>query len=108
MVNRYPDIIKFKTVPSDSVYDQNTGEWSEPGVSVELELKCRAEMNGTGKTVASNDGESLEYAYTVYLERSVPVFKFGQSVEVFNVDGLLISSSVKKFNRGQFNARLWV
>lgn len=108
MVTQYPHTLKFKTPSTDSVYDQNTGEWSDPVLGDDKELECRAEMNSKGELVPSKDGSQLKYAYTVYMNVDAPVFEFGQMVEVFNSDGLLIKDTVKKFSRGQLNARLWV
>ncbi|WP_231489911.1 hypothetical protein [Pedobacter sp. Leaf170] len=109
MVVQYPNDLKYSSSSAESVYDQESGTWSaaSPGVEQPF-IKCRAEMNDKGRLVASNDGTQLEYSYTVYMTKDCPVFNFGQIVEVHNSDGLLIKSSVKKFSRGQLNARLWV
>lgn len=109
MIVQYPHDLKYSSLPGESVYDQESGTWNNGigGVQQPL-LKCRAEMNDKGKLVASNDGVQLEYSYTVYTAKDCPAFMYGQVVEVLDSDGSLIKASVKKFSRGQLNARLWV
>ena len=108
MIIQYPHTLKYLTPSIDSVYNQDTGEWSDEVLGVEKELMCRSEMNSKGELVPSNDGAQLNYSYTVYMEVDAPVFEFGHIIEVINPDGLLIKDTVKKFSRGQLNAMLWV
>lgn len=108
MINQYPDELIFKAIQAESVYDQDSGTWTIPDNTDYTIIKCRAEINGNGETVYSNDGGELKYSYIVYLDRSCPLFKYGQFVEIINSDGIIFSGTVKAFKRGQLNARLWL
>lgn len=109
MVIQYPDNLKYKSVSADSVYDQETGKWTKPVAGVSFENECRAEPNGEGKTIPSNDGHELKYSFIIYMPKTAAVFRYGQNVEVYSKENRLIfSGKVQAFSLGQFNARLWV
>ena len=105
MVKQYPNSIFVQwstTTTKDAEGDPVRG------VAQAYESKCRAEVNGAGKTIASSDGSLINYSFTVYLPvanlADIPV---GAKVKLTLWDRE-VRATVKQFNRDGFNAKIWL
>lgn len=76
--------------------------WSRP-------VPCRFEPNGRASTVPVGEDRDYVYAYTVYLDRNCPEFRYGQLVRIFDECCNSIGDfRVRGFHRWQLVAKLWV
>lgn len=105
MVKQYPHRLVI-TTKTGSTQDGN-GNWL-PGTDTTIEKGCRAEPNGRNATVNSADGTAIVYDFNVYLPLPIDNIAVGAIAQVYNGDTLLCKSTVKRFNKGQLNARLWL
>lgn len=105
MVKQYPHTLKITTV-SGSVQDGN-GNW-QPGTPIMVEKVCRAEPNSRNAMVKADDGTQVVFDFTVYMPLPADSIAVGAQVKVYNGDELLGASTVKRFSKGQLNARLWL
>ena len=105
MVKQYPHRLVMTTA-TGSVQDGN-GNWVS-GSLVTTEKACRAEPNSRNATVKAEDGTAVQFDFTVYMPLPVDTIVVGSNVEVYNGDELLSTNTVKRFTRGQLNARLWL
>ena len=109
MVVQYPHTIKYNHVTQGEAYQNADGDWVVPEVTeAEVIQKCRLEVNGTGKKTAGEDGTLIEYGFAIYMPLDSKSIPFNQVVEVYNRSELIGKGSVKRFSRGQLNARAWV
>lgn len=107
MVIQYPYILKIFQ-ETESVFDQNTGDWI-PGTAEWVELgNCRDEINGSGARVTTPDGENYVYSAVIYTPLSTPSIGNGAKVEVWDGDEKRMSGNVVRFGKGQLNSRIWV
>lgn len=105
MIQQYPHTLKITTV-SGSTQDGN-GNW-QPGTPVTVEKPCRAEPNNRNALVKADDGTQVVFDFTVYMPLPVEIIAVGTQVKVYNVDELLGANTVKRFSKGQLNARAWL
>lgn len=105
MVKQYPHRLVI-TTKSGSTQDGN-GNWV-PGTDTIIEKGCRAEPNGRNATVKAADGTAIVFDYTVYLPLPIDTIVVGSKVDVYSGGELLATNTVKRFTRGQLNARLWL
>ena len=110
MVEQYPDILKFDVINGGSVgTDENGDTVIIPGTKVSISIKCRFEVNATGKTFPSADGQNTEYNWDVYApldQQDVP-----EHIDFIGIDkdGKVIASGVvKRFKRSQMNLSIKV
>ncbi len=105
MVVQYPDILTFKQVTGGSVEtDENGDTVIIPGISVDINVKCRFEPNAEGDTIPSTDGNRLEYSWNVFAPLDQP--DVPEWIEFTGTDkqGKQIAEGVvKRFKRGQLN-----
>lgn len=104
MVRQYPHIIKL-TTSTDAAQD-NSGNWS-PGVEGTIEKQCRAEINDGGYITAT-DGRRIDFSWVVYLPLPMDKVKEGSRIELFEGSEKIATDTVKRFYRGQLNARIWL
>lgn len=105
MIRQYPHILKITTT-SGSSQDGN-GNWV-PGSTSTVEKECRAEPNSRNAQVKTADSTAIVFDYTVYMPLPAEAISVGSKVEVYSGDELLSTNSVKRFTKGQLNARLWL
>lgn len=105
MVVQYPDILTFKTVTdSSTIIDENGDTVIIPGISVDINVKCRFEPNAEGDTIPTTDGQRLEYSWNVFAPLDQP--DVPEWIEFTGTDkhGEQIAEGVvKRFKRGQMN-----
>lgn len=104
-VSQYPHRMVLTTVTS-STRDGN-GNYV-PGGTSSREMYCRAEPNSKNAYITLADGTALYYDYNVYMPLPVDTVSVGTKAEVFSNNEIMSSASVKRFSRGQLNARLWL
>jgi hypothetical protein len=105
VVKQYPHILKLISI-AESSQDGN-GNWI-PGGQTEVERSCRFETNAKGALVATDDGETVVYDGIIYLPLPADQISIGTTVQVLDGATVLSNRSVKKFSRGQLNARIWL
>jgi hypothetical protein len=102
---RYPDTIAITVAASGS---QNASGIWVAGASGYYSLDCRAEVNGSGKKIASDDGSLIDYAFDVYLPAMTTVIPAGASFSLAALNNGTIRGKVKRASNGQLNSRLWL
>lgn len=108
MVKKRPHSLSFQRIPNGS-RDVN-GDWIVPENEEQPKLiKCKAVANGNGRAINTQDGISVVYSWTIYLDKNVEVFNYGDSVKLLNDKSeVLGEGTVKMFQRSQFNSKIWV
>lgn len=108
MINKRPHILKYSSSTGvNSVKDAN-GHFTPGASGSEIQVKCRAEANGSGRVIPGQDNISVVYSWVVYFDVDTEKIEYGKPVQIFKDDELIASGSVKMFERGQMNARLWL
>ena len=107
MINKRPHTLKYHQPATDAVQDGN-GDWIPGFEGGAVEMHCRYEPNGSGKTVASNDGQQVVYSGIIYLDVNASPIIYGTTVEVFNGFVSIFKGNAITFSNGQKNSRLWV
>lgn len=105
MIKQYPHRLVITTT-TGSVQDGN-GNW-EPGSTSTTEKACRAEPNSKNAQVKTADGTAVIFDFTVYLPLPVDSIAVGTTVSVYSGNDLLGKNTVKRFTKGQLNARVWL
>lgn len=108
MVKQYPYTLKVFQ-QSESIYDENTGNFN-PGSSDWIEVsKCRDESNDGGRKITTEDGEIYIYGSVIYLPKYAPKVLKGQKVQVVDESGnVRFSGNCTLFKTDQLHSRLWV
>lgn len=104
MVKQYPHTILVEWEDSPVFVEGNPVK-GEPHT---FTSQCRAEMNGSGKSIPSINGSLIVYAYSVYMPKTTGVqIPFGAKAKA-TIDGSAVTGSVKGFKPGQLNSVLWL
>ena len=104
-MNQYPDSIQITTAATAS---QNaSGIWTA-GASGSYTWDCRAEVNGTGRKIAGDDGVLIDYSFQVFLPIKTVVIPPGSAFVLTALSNGTISGKVKRAKNGQLNSRLWL
>ena len=108
MVTWYPHTLELST-PADSEQDAD-GNWvAAAGTTVET--LCRAEVRErvTDGLRPATDGNVIQYGWVIYMPQGAPSLPVGASVTVKDESlNIVASDTVKRFSRGQLNARAWL
>lgn len=105
-MDQYPDSIVI-TVTTPATQDPDTGIWTA-GTSTAYTLECRAEVNGTGRQIAGDDGVLMDYAFQVFLPLMTTVIPAGSDYVLTALSNGIISGKVKRASNGQLNSRIWL
>ncbi len=109
MLNFRPHKLRVITF-ADGGFDENGVP--QPDTESFEELECRIESNGSAMQVKYDDGVAHNYSYSIYLNQDCRIFKVGEKVILFGLDGQPLENGkefeVIGFFRNQLNARLWV
>lgn len=109
MINQYPHILKFDLITAGEPYIDENGDTVIPnGTTATIEVKCRFEPNQKGETIPTNDGLQLNYGWIVYLPLPQLDIPEGITIKGFDKEKQIASGNVKRFSKGQLNARAWV
>jgi hypothetical protein len=104
-MNQYPDSITITT--SASASQNASGIWTA-GASGSYTFSCRAEVNGTGRQIAGDDGAMIDYSFLVFLPVTTVVIPAGSGFVLSALSNGTISGTVKRASNGQLNSRLWL
>lgn len=104
MVEQYPHTATF-TLKADATQEAG-GSWTA-GSESSLESECRLEANGQGKTITGEDGQAIEFAWTMFLPVMTTFIPAGTEVSV-DRDGQTIPGKVIRQAIGQLNTRIWL
>lgn len=102
---QYPHSMVLTKVGSSS--QDTNGNWQSTGSTVE-ERACRAEPNSKNAFITTADGTQVYFDYTLYMPLPAETVAVGTKVEVFDGLDILSTGTVKRFSRGQLNARAWI
>lgn len=95
------------TLVSDSAQDAQ-GNWIQGSMTV-TERICRAEPSSSGRYLNGADGEKIYFDFILYMPLPADTIPPGAEIQVYNADDeLMVNGNLKRFNRGQLNARAWV
>jgi hypothetical protein len=111
MVKQYPHTLKLSA--AGSATEDAEGNWSTPAPAL-TERVCRYEPSDgrNGGVIQAADGEQVSYNGVVYMPLSSSI-AFGATVEVWEADSaglevLKAKGTVKRFDRGQLNQKVWL
>ena len=102
---QYPDSIAITI--SASASQNASGIWTA-GATVGYTFNCRAEMNGTGRQVAGDDGKLIDYAFEVYMPRTTTIIPRDSDFVLSTLVNGVITGKVKRASNGQLNSRIWL
>ena len=109
MITQYPQTLKFDHVTAGEPYIDENGDTVIPdGTTTTIEVKCRFEPNQKGETIPSNDGLQLSYGWIVYIPLPQLEIPEGITILGFDQEKQIASGTIKRFSKGQLNARAWV
>ncbi len=102
---RYPHTLAISWTGEGS-FNEDTGNY-DPGESVSLTLKGRAEANGKGNLIRTEDGAQIVYDWTFYFEPITENIPFGAAATLTHETGTY-NGTVKRADVAQVSARLWL
>jgi hypothetical protein len=106
MVKQYPHTL-ILTAVEDTPMDGN-GNWIT-GHEVSISLKGRAEPNSKGQMIASQDGTQVLFDWMVYMPLPADEITPGTRIVLKDEDGNQFGEgTIKRYSRGQMNARIWL
>ena len=104
-ISQYPHSIDL-TIVTPPTQNTTTGQWMAGSTSY-LQLDCRAEVNGSGKKIAGNDGVLMDFAFTCYLAKIISIIPV-DSDYVLHTGYETYKGKIKRQSNGQLNSRLWL
>jgi len=104
-MTQYPDSIALTV--SASASQNASGIWTE-GATAGYTLDCRAEVNGTGRQIAGDDGVLMDYAFQVFLPVMTTIIPRDTDYVLNSLLNGVITGKVKRASNGQLNSRLWL
>lgn len=110
MVKQYPDTL-IVSEASESTQDAN-GDFIPGDAPEPSESPCRYEAASGSGYITTTDGRRIDFTGVVYLPKDTIRVKEGARVNIIvkrpdNPD-VVLSDTVKRFFRGQLNARIWL
>ena len=105
-VSQYPHRVSLSAKAS-SVLDDN-GNWVSADAA-QVDLVGRAEVASANAIIAGSDGQQIKAKWIVYLPLPIDFVRVGCDIEVWQEDtNKILTDTVKRFSKGQLNARIWV
>jgi hypothetical protein len=109
MIAQYPHSLRYSTVTPAS--QDSNGDWVS-GTTDTIVKPCRYEPANGSAFIFGADGQQVVYSGTVYMPLGISI-AFGAEVEVWGFDNnkvlvLKVKGTVKRFDRGQLNQRIWL
>jgi hypothetical protein len=106
MVVQYPHKLVLTSVGNSS--QDGNGNWIA-GSPSSLEIICRAEANDKGRSIQTGDGIQIIYAWLIYAPIPIADIVHGTKVVIQDEnDNQIGGGDVKRFSKGQLNARIWL
>lgn len=103
---QYPHSLIAVVMEDEAERDEN-GDWI-PSNSSLISQACRAEPNGKGGFLTAADGKVIHYEWIIYMPIPDTELKPGTPVTVEWNGDEFAKGIVKRYSRGQFNARVWL
>jgi hypothetical protein len=107
MVKFRPHIATLTIQGGDSVYDQETGEYTTVA-ETSIQFPCRATPNGAGRKIANQDGALVEYGYMVNAEKLDFPIPYGAIIEIKLGDEVKAKGKVIGSFENSMNTRIWL
>lgn len=109
MIRKRSNILRYKEVVSSVGHYDEFDNWI-PGETIEreVELKCRADINSSGKTIPNNQGQDFVYSFSIFLDIIPESLIRGTFIEILENGKLKGSGSVILPWGQQTTNRLWV
>ncbi|PPK98977.1 hypothetical protein [Parapedobacter indicus] len=102
-------ILKFKTSVTTGSTTNGNGDLVPGTITVtDHEVSCRAEPNGSGKTIKSNDGQDVVFSFKIFLDEFPSGLTDGTLVEIFKEDEKIGGGAVLMPFGYQKHAVIWV
>lgn len=110
MLNRYFHTLQYKQPGAPGPAKRNDdGDWVTPVASTaDVTVECRAEPNGSGRKVSSQDGAEVVYSWTVYAGPETAIIPYGTTLLLFK-DGVKFGKGkVIRFSPSTLNVKIYV
>ncbi|HEY4207984.1 MAG TPA: hypothetical protein VGM31_14270 [Puia sp.] len=105
-VFQYPHILSLTTIATSAQDGQ--GNWVA-GAATITQRPCRQEPSSGGRYLVGAGGMKIYYDFVLYMPLPSETIAAGTKAEVYDQENsLLVSGTIKRFNKGQLNARAWV
>jgi hypothetical protein len=104
-MTQYPDSIAITI--SASASQNASGVWTA-GASAGFTSNCRAEVNGEGRQIASDDGELMDYSFEVYMPPKTTIIPRDADYVLTTLVNGVLTGKVKRASNGQLNSRIWL
>lgn len=88
-------------------YVDENGDYVSAKSSFSPYYRCNAVPNGGNATVKNAEGRSIEYSFTIYADKSIKDFVYGELIQLDRC-GILYELTVKGFHRYRGFAKIWV
>lgn len=104
---QYPHRITLTAVVNSTTDDD--GNYVNVAGGETKELDCRAESSTGNGFITQPGGTRIDFSWIVYFPLPIEQVKEGTAAEVRNeYNELILTDTVKRFSRGQLNARIWL
>ena len=97
---RYPHTLTFKWNAQATLVN---GRPTTDGAESTIEVKCRYDINGSGKFISSESGVNIAYAFKIHSARLSEQLPAGATVEIEGVKYAVI-----RHDNLQLSSRIWV
>ena len=110
VVIQYPHVMKMGTYHNGSESIDENGDTIINGERTEYDYRCRFEPNSKGEFITSADGGRIEFDWIVYFPLPISGIAEGAVVRGTDSQGSnqFAAGTIKRFNAGQMNARVWI
>lgn len=104
MVKQYP----YRLFALESTSSKNPSGSFQSTTNWVLISNCRDEK-ANGRQIRLEDSSIYISNLVVFLPKNCPLVKFGTKIQVRDLDGIVrAEGTVKEFDSGQLNTRIWV
>lgn len=105
---RFPHMLRVVAMSASTL--NSNGDW-EQGEDMIIETHCRLEpaVRVTDGLQGVVDGRAVNYDWVLYMPANAPQLGVGATATITDADLQVIASdTIKRFSRGQLNARAWL
>lgn len=111
MIKRFPHTLQYMATANDApapARDAN-GNWIvADNANNPVSIACRAEPNGTGRTITGADGMSVSYSWTIYAGKVSVNLAVGDEVQLYKDGQLFGHGKVLMAVSGQLSTLIYV
>jgi len=99
----------FKLPSTEPIWDEENGGWTDGQQGEEVELRCRAVPNGSGKQALNKDGVSIVYAFDLAFPAGTPNIPADTLITITGLDNVkLFEGRILRFQKGIYHSIGWV